>query len=533
MLENISEKSQSRRNIIKGGAVGATVGAIAIASGTRATANPTLGGASLEGINPITLKAGKFHIKEVISGYKNTSAWINFIPYSKPQTGKNWYKRINSRVDGNSYYSLDLMTKGSDGRVALAIERRDAKGQQTTLKTVEGNAIITGELIEMRMETRIPSIKGWVTQNGKKILEIEVTENEDSALKGLGVSTSTYVGGSKNIQWAEDTLTVLPFDDRGNSTYIGPEWNLVFNDEFNGDSIDTSKWNVRDSEPFIKGVPNTWPSVNESSTTFDTARMVEVSNGTVKIRRKQLPKIYTAYKRRFAYETGYLDSNKKFEQKYGRWEIRSKQPARHPGSWGGFWLMSSYTGKDPYQFPKMEIDISEAVGANENHKRESEEVAKGKWELLDTVNRAMSTIHYYPIYSQTNKDRNGKPLIEVPQSRTIGRFSPKGAHSLEDEFHTWAVEVTPDRGIEVFFDGQMFQKVAPNDPKFVQYMKYPISFAIRLNLMSGMPYYSTLANSPEKLLDPNITVPLPEDRADLSIPLEIDYVRAWSYNGPM
>jgi beta-glucanase (GH16 family) len=117
--------------------------------------------------------------------------------------------------------------------------------------------------------------------------------------------------------------------------------NLVFDDEFNGASVDTSKWRVRN---------NSW-AANELS--IDTSRPsnVFVSNGVLTLRAQR--EQYTVGSTTRSYTSGYLDTIGLSGHEYGRWEMRAKLPSAQ-GLWPAFWLRGDHsTG---------EIDILEAIG---------------------------------------------------------------------------------------------------------------------------------------------------------------------------
>jgi beta-glucanase (GH16 family) len=116
---------------------------------------------------------------------------------------------------------------------------------------------------------------------------------------------------------------------------------MVFDDEFNGSSVDQSKWNVRN---------NSWAS-NEMS--LDTSRPQNVSVGSGVLTITAQRERYTAYGTTRDYTSGYLDTVGLSSHKYGRWEMRAKLPTAQ-GLWPAFWLRGDHS--------PAEIDILEAIG---------------------------------------------------------------------------------------------------------------------------------------------------------------------------
>lgn len=142
-------------------------------------------------------------------------------------------------------------------------------------------------------------------------------------------------------------------------------WVIVFEDNFNGNQLDFSKWKI----PY-QGVLNDFNftlhkdwMANYGTTPFiDIANNIEVSNGTLKIMvRRESPPIIGTYvtdygtnppttaQSTFEYSSGWIESKKKFTN--GMFEIRCKIPI-FKGSWPAFW---TFTGNPIWN----EIDVFE------------------------------------------------------------------------------------------------------------------------------------------------------------------------------
>ena len=130
--------------------------------------------------------------------------------------------------------------------------------------------------------------------------------------------------------------------------YADSDWRLVWNDEFDGSTIDTSNWNY---EINCDGGGN-----EELQCYTDSAENAYVSDGTLKIVAK-LNEGATGEDDDFT--SARLTTQNKNDFQYGRIEMRAKLP-QGQGSWPAFWMMptdSVYGG-----WPKSgEIDIMEAV----------------------------------------------------------------------------------------------------------------------------------------------------------------------------
>ncbi len=126
-------------------------------------------------------------------------------------------------------------------------------------------------------------------------------------------------------------------------------YNLVWSDEFDGDSLDTNNWNY---EVNGKGGGN-----QEHQYYTDRKENVEVSDGTLKIHALQ-----ENYKGKL-YTSGRINTLEKQSFKYGKIEARMKLP-RFQGAWPAFWMMGSNYKSTGW--PRCgEIDIMEAINNND------------------------------------------------------------------------------------------------------------------------------------------------------------------------
>ena len=129
------------------------------------------------------------------------------------------------------------------------------------------------------------------------------------------------------------------------------EWELVWNDEFDGNKLDTSKWSYQIGNGY-----NGWGNYEKQ---YYTKENVTVSNGSLKITAKKENKNgfeYTSSRIRTVTD----DGQTLFATKYGKIEARIKLPAG-TGLWPAFWMMpvDSEYGSWPLS---GEIDIMEARG---------------------------------------------------------------------------------------------------------------------------------------------------------------------------
>jgi beta-glucanase (GH16 family) len=198
----------------------------------------------------------------------------------------------------------------------------------------------------------------------------------------------------------------------GDSTHatVNPNWKLVWSDEFDGDSIDTSKWNFE--------VNGDGGGNNELQYYTDRPENAKVENGHLLI---------TAIKEDYRgpdgksrhYTSARMTTKGKFFWKYGRFEARIKMP-KGKGTWPAFWLMPEDNVYGGWA-RSGELDIVEVIG--------------------QTPNIAYGTIHYGDSWPHN--------------THTGDKFTlPSG--DLSDDWHVYAVEWEEGQ-IRWYIDGQLYQ----------------------------------------------------------------------------
>jgi len=129
---------------------------------------------------------------------------------------------------------------------------------------------------------------------------------------------------------------------------IDSSWHLTFDDEFNGTTVDWSKW--KDGGQNFETEPQKDPSKEQE---FYVPDAYQFSNGILRIRADRR-KVHGQ-----PYASGQLDTIGTFKQTFGYFEARAKLP-NGKGLWPQFWLYDA-TEKSAY-----EIDPMESLGNNTN-----------------------------------------------------------------------------------------------------------------------------------------------------------------------
>ncbi|MEM0925656.1 MAG: glycoside hydrolase family 16 protein [Planctomycetota bacterium] len=184
---------------------------------------------------------------------------------------------------------------------------------------------------------------------------------------------------------------------------------LVWQDEFNGDSLDYSKWGV---EQNAFGGGN-----NELQLYTDRKDNVRVENGCLVIEaRKDAPNIMGTTR---DYSSGRIRTRHRGDWKYGRIEVRAKMP-KGDGMWPAIWMLPT-DNKYGAWASSGEIDIMEMKGS--------------------VPNEVLGTLHYGGLWPKNQYSGDTYRLSE-------GTFS--------DDFHTFSV-VWKEGQIDWFVDGEHYQ----------------------------------------------------------------------------
>ena len=200
---------------------------------------------------------------------------------------------------------------------------------------------------------------------------------------------------------------------------------LLFNDEFDGSSVDTAKWNVR----------NSTTQSNMSARNF--ARNCTVANGYLSIRSGTDNDVDPAS---HPWTSGYLDTIGKFSTTNARWEARMRMPwgSTANGYWPAFWLRPDDGGLG-------ELDIMEA------------------WPAPNSMHQAI-WYDYVPTF----------PHVDGPNQP--GTYLPS-------DWHTYSVELETSGNLRYLIDNTVVW--TPSASWISAAFYRTVNWNIRLNLQIG------------------------------------------------
>ena len=210
-------------------------------------------------------------------------------------------------------------------------------------------------------------------------------------------------------------------------------WMLVWSDEFNGERVDTSKWNVLLRE-----------TSKHNELQYYLPDEVFIEKGSLRMRSRA---------RSFGsqhYTSGRLDTRGKFAPVYGRFEIRAKLPSGK-GLWPAHWLYPQNRNWE------MEYRMAEAVATGKERMIPEARPWYTEIDIMEFLghepNVLYATLHYTTFDGQ-KKSSSGKWTGEDDYSK---------------DFHIYALEWEPD-SIRWFVDHHLIHATTEGIPHTPHYL---------------------------------------------------------------
>lgn len=307
---------------------------------------------------------------------------------------------------------------------------------------------------------------------------------EGASLQGVGgagpspsASPSAGTGGGPATNpTAAPTPSATPVPSATPST-DDDQWELVWNDEFNGSSIDTSKWNVQDTGVVYN---------NELEYYHPSNAFVEKEGGNGVLTLEARKQGYEGKQ----YTSGKLTSKLKGDWTYGKFTVRAKLPVQQ-GMWPAIWMMPTDEEKQYGPWPGSgEMDIMELTGP-----------VAGDEEKADLYPRTVhGSLHY--------------DIPHASQSKTY--VLPPG-QTFADDYHEFTMEWLPGL-IRYYVDGKKYFESSDWGTKAAgqpDYYAYPAPF--------DRPFYMILNLAVGGDWPGNPAGDFQSDR------MYVDYVRVYQY----
>lgn len=260
--------------------------------------------------------------------------------------------------------------------------------------------------------------------------------------------------------------------------------NLIWQDEFNGTSLDTSVWNYNTGY-YINDDPNSWGwGNNEMEHYTDSERNIYLADGKLNITAYEEPKSFPQDPNRFAmYSSGKITTKDNFTMKYGRVDIRAKLPSGN-GVWPALWMLPN---EDTYGAwaASGEIDIMEAKGR-----------------LPGITSGALHFGGQWPV----NRYISGEYVFQNGQT-------------FESDFHVYTL-IWEEDNLKWYVDGKCFLKITREQ-------WYSVSAPNNINAPFDQEFYLIMNLAIGGHFDGGL---LP-DASDIPATMQVDYVRAYKPSG--
>ena len=212
-----------------------------------------------------------------------------------------------------------------------------------------------------------------------------------------------------------------------------PGWTLVWQDEFNGKTLDLKKWNVL---------------TREQSKHFELQYYLPdeayLENGSLRLRSRQ--RDFGEQK----YTSGRVSTDKRFAQTYGRFEIRGKLPVGK-GIWPAYWL---YPQERDWA---MEQLMFKAV----QEKRETSIPEERPWyseiDIMEFLGHEPNIVYGTLHYTAFAGDKKSSSVTW------------KTGIDYSKDFHLYALEWEPGE-MRWYIDGQLIHKTVKGIPHKPHYL---------------------------------------------------------------
>ena len=218
-----------------------------------------------------------------------------------------------------------------------------------------------------------------------------------------------------------------------NQTTSKSGWKLVWQEDFSGARLDTTKWNVLIRE-----------NSKHNELQYYVPDEVYVENGLLRIRsrvRKYGSKEYTS---------GRLDTKGKFAPVYGRFEIRAKLP-NGKGLWPAHWL---YPQDRDWRMEKM---MEDAVADGKERLIPEERPWYSEIDIMEFLGHEpgilYGTLHYCS-FDGTRRSSSGKWSDTIDYTK---------------DFHIYALEWEPD-SMRWYIDGNLIHSTTNGIPHKPHYL---------------------------------------------------------------
>ena len=308
---------------------------------------------------------------------------------------------------------------------------------------------------------------------------VTTTTTTKKTVNNLFGTTTSNGGGGLTTQSTNGSNAGYEFDP-------GDEWELYWNDEFNGTTLDESKWSYE---------------VGKSGIYTEKAENVTVQNGNLVLTARHAnPKDNQGV----SFTTGAVNSAHKFSFRYGRLEFRARLPYGE-GVFPALWTLGDYylTTSDEKGWPRCgEIDVMQFIGVGgetDRNTRDGRDIRGLDVYAHNKIGNNWTTCNLHWGVDRQHHESSGADYC-----------LPKGIFA--DDFHVFAIEWTEEK-IEWYVDDDLIHTVDIRQPSMLDTFHKPHWIILSLNLVEDWePRVKDVTPFPQTMYVDYIRVLAPEKK---------------------
>jgi hypothetical protein len=283
--------------------------------------------------------------------YRRDNRWTQVGPERSFAVGRS----LEVNRDGAAVTALDLDTDGStaSAEFTIATDRRVTfQNVVVAVRDADGRNFDLGHRSNLAVQgTR--ELSGTRANLPEGEYSAQVAYRLNDRWTQLGPERDFTIGSSSTTPEPEPEPEPEPTPDpeRGVTPPPAPgNWNLVFQDEFEGNSVDRSKWSHQSSSLRDGGQGN---SGQNQQLEWNQPQNCQVRDGKL-IQTARRQNVTSPSGHRYNWTGCMMNSSPGFSFTYGYIEERSKMPPANTGMWPAFW-----TWQQPGGNSQQEIDVYE------------------------------------------------------------------------------------------------------------------------------------------------------------------------------
>lgn len=263
-------------------------------------------------------------------------------------------------------------------------------------------------------------------------------------------------------------------------------WNLIWNDEFSGNNLNTNMWNYSTGY-YINDDPSMWGWGNAELEYYtDSEKNTFVKDGNLNFVTYNEPTTFPEIdpNRVAQYSSGKITTKDKFTFTYGRIDFRAKLPTGN-GIWPALWMLPNDDSKYGAWAASGEIDVMEARGR--------------------LPGSTSGTIHYGGVW---------------PSNTYLGSdYSFKDGQTIDSDYHVYSA-VWEDDNIKWYVDGNCFFKATKEQ-------WYSLGDINNDRAPFDQDFYIIMNLAVGGWFDGGIT----PNEGDIPATMQVDYVRVYKADG--